>query len=294
MKLTGPLAHELRTCFTGRWFFISLALGGSIAIASAMEAQLAVNRIIDGTVSLGGAWGVGQDIYMGYSNVGSFANWMVCNANATLSATIFFYLLPLLASLPFAWSYCSDRITGYDAQLYSRAVRVRVFGAKGLATFFSGMVVATIPLLLNFAVLSCLLPAYAPRFEDYTVVGIFADSLFAWLFYNVPPCYVLAFTLLDGVLAGLWALFVLALSSLSVNRIAIMVVPYLGLLILQYVNTSLPAELATFLPSVNIIDDMQGTSFTTVTDPTFVLAQVIVMALCSFVLLWRASKRDVL
>lgn len=288
------LRHQLITCLRGKWFKIALVVACIFAVGSAIESWLAVQKIIEQTAEAGGSWGTGQAIYDGYTNVGCYANWMLVNSNSSFCGNLFFYLAPLLASIPFSWSYRSGALSGYILQLYSQGKRVHVLAAKGLTTFVAGFLVAVVPLLLNFAIIVCLLPAYFPRYEDSSLVGIFFNSLFAWLFYNCPLGYVAAYTLLDGALAGLWAVLVLAISVLVKNRTAVMVFPYVGLLLWQYANSAVFDLLGVCGFNVNIIDDMSGIALGNLSDWRSISVQMIVMALGSLTLLSIAKRGDVL
>ena len=65
--------------------------------------------------------------------------------------SMYFFLLPLLATLPHGSTLYSDRKTGYSSLVVLRGLSSkRFYAAKYIATFLSGAVIAIVPLLLDF------------------------------------------------------------------------------------------------------------------------------------------------
>ena len=77
--------------------------------------------------------------------------------------SVYFYILPVLAALPFGWSYFQDETTGYLRQIYSRVSRSQYLTAKMIVTFCSGAVGGTLTYILSFAVNALYLPAVKPN-----------------------------------------------------------------------------------------------------------------------------------
>lgn len=118
----------------------------------------------------------------------SFGNWIVVSANAPLSASVFFYALPLLAMLAGSWSCLSERLSGYEAQICTRVSRNAYVNVKMLSAFLSAFAVTAIPLLVNFLIVSMLFPAYLPRVDESTYVGLYRIAIFLVCF--IPGlCY---------------------------------------------------------------------------------------------------------
>lgn len=278
--LARALRFELVKCLTGRWMMVALALGCALALAAAAESFRYVHEVL-------------MPAFPYASNMSSFSNWMVANCNASLAATIFFYVAPLLAVMPFAWTYASEHRNGYEMQVAARIPARSIWTARAVTAFVSGFAAIAVPLLVNLVVLVCLLPSVTPIYEDYVVLGIFDDSLFSGLFYNAPVGYVAAMTLLDGFLMGTWALFVFSLSALTLNRVALMTLPYLALLGWQYVTKEAVAILGIVGFNVNLIDDMIGTFYTAQSLPASVAAQAAALLLVSLLCVRSLSRREV-
>lgn len=280
MSFKSVFMHEIDVCFRGRWFFIALFLAVGVSMAAAIESAAHALE-----------WHALDSFYL--SNFSSYSNWIVVNCNGRALPPVFFRLLPLFAVMPFAWSYHAERIAGYDSQVFIRANRISRMAAKAAVAFLAAFVVTGLSLLVNFAALSCLLPAYAPVYEEYSVIGVFTESLFSQLFYTRPFLFVIAFTLLDALIMGAWAVLVLGLSAVFSNRVSVMVFPYLLLLGWQYFNSWIFGVSILYGPSANIIDDMQATFFTVRSESVIVVAEIALMLAIGVAGSYRLAQGDV-
>ncbi|QWT17104.1 hypothetical protein KPC83_04460 [Collinsella sp. zg1085] len=276
-RLWPVLRFELIKCFNSKWMFVALSIGILLALSSAIEATQYVYGLLA--------------THMDYwSNMYSYSNWMVANCNARLSPTIFFYVVPLLVLIPYAWSAITERSNGFDIQVFSRSSKRYVLLSRSITAFCSGFACTAIPLLVNFAVLVLLMPSIPAIYEDWNVLGIFDDSFLSQLFYSAPLLYVAAMTLVDGALMGVWALTVFSLSVFIKNRVMLLTLPYVGLLGWKYFSGQIFTTLLIQGPSLNFIDDMQGTFYWTKTDPLFMGLQVLILlavAMACFVIMRR-------
>lgn len=278
---TNILRHEAAKCFTNRWYILALLACMAFGVVSALE-----------------SWGYVRGVLVPFgdptSNMSCYANGMIANCNASLAATIFFYTVPAIACIPYAWSYPTERLSGYDAQVALRAPVGMRMAAKATVSFLSGFSLMVGALVVNAVLLACLLPAWVPIIEEWDILGIFYDSLFTGLFYNHPLAYLVAYGGLDACICGVWACFVASLSWVTRNRSALMVLPYLFLLGWQYVTKQLVGIFDIIGFSVNIIDDMQGTFYVARSDYLSVGIQLLVLAGASW-LGWRMlARREVL
>ncbi len=275
------LRHEAAKCFTNRWYVLALGICVAFGVVSALE-----------------SWGYVRGVLVPFgdltSNMSCFANGMIANCNASLAATIFFYTAPAIVCIPYAWSYHTERLSGYDAQVALRVPAGMRMAAKAMATFLSGCSLMAAALVVNAVLLACLLPAWVPIIEEWDILGIFYDSLFTGLFYTHPLAYLVAYGCMDACICGVWACFVASLSWATRNRSALLVLPYLLLLGWQYVTKQLVGIFDIIGFSVNIIDDMQGTFYVARSDFLSIAVQLAVLAGAAW-LGWRTlAKREVL
>ncbi|MDO4437031.1 MAG: hypothetical protein Q4B77_03680 [Coriobacteriaceae bacterium] len=254
------IALELKKAFRSPWFLVSLGIALALATGSAIQAHAYLQNQYAEHVSVGYGLGLESHFYNGQTREGSFGNWIVVEANPTLSGTLFFYALPLLAVMPYAWSYLSERKSGYGAQVCIRADRKSYLAGKFVATFASGALIALIPLLWNFLLISCLLPAYHPLIEDVQRVGLFDTCFFSDLFYSHPLAYVGAYSMLDALLMGSWAVAVLGVSNLTNDRVKLTVVPYLALFAWHYCNGWIFNTLAIQGFNMNLLNSLRSES----------------------------------
>lgn len=205
------LRHEAAKCFTNRWYVLALGICVAFGVVSAL-----------------GSWGYVRGVLVPFgdltSNMSCFANGMIANCNASLAATIFFYTAPAIVCIPYAWSYHTERLSGYDAQVALRVPAGMRMAAKAMATFLSGCSLMAAALVVNAVLLACLLPAWVPIIEEWDILGIFYDSLFTGLFYTHPLAYLVAYGCMDACICGVWACFVASLSWATRNRSALLLV----------------------------------------------------------------------
>lgn len=281
MRIRTALRHEADVCFKGKPFAITCFIAGGLSVAAGVEC---VQKAL--------YWHGIDDFYL--SNFSAFSNWMVVNCNACALPTVFFYVLPLIVLAPFSWSYHNERFVGYDVQVVVRAGRIERISAKIIIVFASAFAVTMAAHVLNFVVVSSFLPLYTPVFEDMNVLGIFSEALFSKLFYGAPALYVLAYSCLNGCLMGCWAAMVLGMSLLFNNRVSLMIFPYLLLLAWQFFNSWIYGASLLYLPSFNIIDDMQGTFYGTRSEPIVIAFEVFIMLVVAVFGSWRLARQDVI
>ncbi|WP_276675703.1 hypothetical protein [Collinsella stercoris] len=281
---------ELERMLHSPWLLVPLGIALALATASAIEAYAYLQNQYAQHVSFGYGLGLASHYYNGQTREGSFGNWIVVGANPTLSGTLFFYALPLLAVMPCAWSYLSERKSGYGAQVCIRSDRDSYLVGKCVAAFVSGALIAIVPLLWNFLLISCLLPAYFPLIEDVQRVGLFDTCFFSELFYSHPLLYVGAYTLLDALLMGAWAVAVMGVSNVTNDRVKLMVVPYLALFAWHYFNGWIFDTLAIQGFNMNLFNSLRSES--TLSRPDFAATLVELACLVLFgILSVRALAR---
>ncbi|AEB06514.1 hypothetical protein Corgl_0396 [Coriobacterium glomerans PW2] len=287
------IVMELDKALRNRWFIVAVSIGVILGAAAAIEC--AAKIAIWDAAKLEFGYGIGLDSpnALFLTSRGSYGNWVLVNASDALSGLIYVYLLPLLALVPFAWSYASELHAGYLIQVCTRADRRSYLAAKGAAVFVSAALVALIPLAVNFIVLSCLLPGYVPTYLDNQYVGLFDNNLLSGLFYRAPMLFVVCRSLIDALVCGVWATLVYAISLRVANRVAIMVVPYLVVLASRYANSWVFGWFHTIGPEINIIAALKDASNAPL-DPLWFSACLVAMAAVAAGLLAAETRRDLL
>ena len=224
------LALECKRALGNRWFIFALALSVSIAVVGAVINVASYLQLED--IFLACHF---EDRYTYLSSYSSFTKW-IASDHVSAAVELFFVLIPLLVAIGYSWSFASDWQSGYIEQLLCRTLRQRYYFAKYAATFASGCLIVTIPLVINFLICACFIPSYMPDPFDARYIPISQTELFGTLFYSAPQVYVVLRIVVDGTLCGLWAVAILALSCIMRNRVALIALPYIMLLLLKHVG----------------------------------------------------------
>ncbi|MCI9639902.1 MULTISPECIES: hypothetical protein [unclassified Emergencia] len=166
-----------------------------------------------------------------------FNHWIGGEPHSTGSQD-YFLLFPLLISIPYGWSYCAERRSGYEKNVVIRTGRLRYYFAKYLALFLSGGLAMVLPQLFNFLLAAMFFPAVTPSAVYDTAYGISASSFMSMLFYTRPFLYVILYLFIDFLLCGLIACLCFVLSVLVKRPVMVTLLPFFLLLGFSYLCQS--------------------------------------------------------
>lgn len=176
-------------------------------------------------------------IRVGYNSINLFNRWIAVNLD-TVGYAWFFLLFPILAALPFGWSYCRDLNSGYLKQIMARTTKNNYFLAKIVAIFLSGALVIGLPLLLDLLGSAMFLPATLPDVTGMQT-PIWSGHFFSTLFYSHPWCYSFLAILTDMFWGGTIAVLALAVSCIKSYSLISIIFPFALFLIEDYMATTL-------------------------------------------------------
>ena len=207
---------ELKRAFTSRGLLLSLAIGCLIAVIHVIFNVVPAARDLNGYMALNlpmsdPAW--------------LYSYWMGGNGN-DVEGYLFYLILPILATLPFADTFFTDCRGGFVKNVCIRVRRGRYYFAKYLATVLSGGAAVVLPLALNFLLSCLLLPSLAQQ-AAASFSGICDISPFSGLYYTLPLVYVLIYLVIDFLFAGLIASLALVTSQVVENRFLVLLSPFL-------------------------------------------------------------------
>ncbi|MDD2992828.1 MAG: hypothetical protein PHG73_04710 [Pygmaiobacter sp.] len=151
-----------------------------------------------------------------------------------VAPVIFYNLLPLVVAIPYASSAFEDLHSGYANVLIAQCGRRKYYLCRYVAVFVSGAVVILVPLLVNYALVACFIPARMPDSTENLYFQVYYDTLWGTLFYLKPWLYDILYLLLNALFAGVWATVPLACSLFLDSKLAITIVPFVGLTYLSY------------------------------------------------------------
>lgn len=213
-------------------------------------------------------------------------NYWIGGESQTMGYALFFFLLPLLAVFPYGWSYCVESRSGYSKLPIVHSGRKEYFGAKYLVVFCSGGCVVTLPLLLNFIFVACFVPAYRPSIMYLLYYPIQRGSMWSEMFYTNPFLFVLCYLLLDFVFAGLLAVTAYAISIFTKNKIAVILLPYIFVLILHYCRTFLQYRVYKEISPIHFLHSL---CIENRADAGIIIVEMLVLFISSFVIVMRAG-----
>ncbi|MDE7425331.1 MAG: hypothetical protein K2N51_16865 [Lachnospiraceae bacterium] len=166
-----------------------------------------------------------------------FNHWIGGEAT-TPGSTDYFFLFPILVSIPYGWSYCMERRSGYIKNMVIRTGKVQYYLSKYIALFLSGGLAMVIPLLFNFLLTAMFVPAITPDPYYITAYGIISSSFLSEFFYTSPFIYVFLYMLVDFIYGGLIACLCFAFATFVKNQVIVVLLPFFVLLGFNYICTS--------------------------------------------------------
>lgn len=275
---------ELGKAFKNRWFVIALVIGGAFGAYAALE-----------LLPMSDYGEIEPNEFINYEANGCIQNWM--SVWLMPAGELFYQLAPLLAVIPYAWSFASDRQSGYDAQIFTRTKRTKYLAAKFIAVWLCGGAVVVIPQLLNLLILACVFPYYVPSIAEAAglTTGIFWNSIGSWLYYNIPLAYVGFYCLIDFSLCGAWAALTLGISCIVRNRVALLAAPYVVLMIAQFVNERLFLALGGIRGiQISLMENLYGFTSMYQQNGWVVFTEFLILAVGAMILTSLGSRRDVI
>ena len=216
-------------------FYLALGVGCLIAMMDVVQnASLLFDFVarVDEFVS----FGYSSSPY-GYS---LFVWWMGLN-QFTYGCNLFFKVWPILAALPFAWSYAQERKNGVYYQLVCRAGKQTYFVAKTLAVFVSGGLAVSVPVLFNLLVNAMILPDMMPNVIMQNLNT--PMSFLIELYYSNPWLYTLLWCGIDFLWGGTAACLCFAVGSKLRLQVLTVLVSYVVFYLLDWTSKILSSNL---------------------------------------------------
>ncbi|MDE6852151.1 MAG: hypothetical protein K2J67_06635, partial [Lachnospiraceae bacterium] len=147
---------------------------------------------------------------------------------------LYYYMIPILAVLPFGVSFLQDEESGYLKCIYTKRKKTTYLISKYVVTFLSGGIAAGLPYMGSFLLNATYLPAIVPnQIAQHTSIidaMTLSDYYYSkpWIFYGA---YLLAIMLAGGFL-GVTALLV---SFFVRNYLFVLCFPFLVYLSWDYI-----------------------------------------------------------
>lgn len=231
------MSMELKKAFCNMRFVFSLVSALFLVLMSGfMQVQGHLNRVRFMNLSdYQSVANWGKDYHLSAETMADF--WIGMDFS-TWCGTAFFFLLPLLAVLPYGSSLHREYKSGYLNVITQQVSQKRYFAAKFLAAFLSGGVVIILPMIVNIIFVACMVPLRLPSVLEVIYNGVYGFGLWAEVFYTHPVLYILLYLLLDFLFAGAIATVPMALYKLK-NQGLVLIFPFMTLMALHIILSML-------------------------------------------------------
>ncbi|MBP3324634.1 MAG: hypothetical protein J6M16_10610 [Clostridia bacterium] len=226
---------ELKKAICSKFFLLGVLLLTLFSVLSAV--YMIENRInynpntIEKYILTDGNYKTNPDV-----SLYSFFNSWLGGEELSLAGSLFFSLMPVGCAIPYAWSYYTEKKSGYLKNVASRENKRKYILAKTLAVFVSGALTVLIPMVLNVFLVSAFVPDVMP-FAGYTLYNhIYFGDLWVDFYYTFPYLYVLFYLLLDVLYGGIYALLSLAVSCFYQNLLSVLFLPFITMVAVNYLK----------------------------------------------------------
>src|SRR5450830_1714445 len=168
---------------------------------------------------------------------------------------------PLIAALPFAASFITDRTSGYITFILSRTSFRRYRTSKYVANLLAGGVSTSLPLLVGYGIINIFyprgfqpIPALGEAWDNVRIPWVNANGTFGYLYRTKPDLYIFFLIGLAFLWGAAWATTGLSLSSFIHNKYRALVAPFLLYVVVDFVTQVLGiAEWSTLFNFVPVL-----------------------------------------
>lgn len=209
-QMSGILKVELWKSKHNRFFILALIIGIAVALYHTAETIPMVQEAWYYNLEMQQTLGI-----PGFGNLDScslFLYWMPFTGY-TYGSFLFYEIWPLLAAMPYAWSYSHECYNGYYLQTVSRVNKIKWFHAKYLALFISGGIVTAIPLIVSLLAQATFSPAIPMEYTMMQVIGISNAEFLSSLYYTHPWIYCICWCGVQFLFGGTAAVTVFLFGS---------------------------------------------------------------------------------
>lgn len=215
------LKVELKRAFCSWYFVSSLLIGMGIALLHELTFVLPAAERMKHLVEFGA-----------YPN--SLFNSWIGAMLASLPNTLFYFLLPIIATIPHAKSFFDDRENGVMQNICVRTRKKHYLLSKYISVFLSGAVPVAIALIFSLWLTALSIPSLMPDPSTGTF-SLVDNNMWSKLFYSHPFVYVSLFILIDAIFAGLLSTIALCAALFVENKFIVSLSPFIVYLITYFV-----------------------------------------------------------
>lgn len=271
--MKNELKVELERAFKNTQFYISLGIGLIFVVAHYICDVLPVANLT--------LWAESSSYYP----ISLYAKWLGTDFSSVVTAS-FYFVLPIIAALPYLGSLFSDKSKGYIRNIVTRVPEKNYLAAKYVSVFLSAFAAVSFPLLLDLAVTATTLPALLP--EPVAAQSAICNlSMFSGIYFSHPLIYILIYVFIDAFWTALFVcMFIPLLRAMSFYA-EVILLPCLVHIFIYFVGAWFKAE--TFVPLIWLqpLQPYFGVNFGTI-----ILESVAVIALTAILFLIERKRND--
>lgn len=221
-SMKNILSIEVKKAFSGTAFKITLAIASAIVLWHLVYLYGFMQQLYLEAV---------PDRFTGQYNL--FCWWLPLDCLSP-QYVIFFYLFPLIACMPYAWSCIAERETTYDMQPIVRIGAKKYLFSKLIACFLAGGVVIALPLALDLFGAALFSPATLPT-VNFSMPGIPKGGFQSRLLYSNPWVFCIEFLMMDFLWAGAIASLSFCFAVSSKKKLMGIIMPVLSVYIWDFI-----------------------------------------------------------
>lgn len=203
----------------------------------------------------------------------------------TSAPELYRLLVPLLACIPFAWSYYRDYQMGYLKTIYLYEKRSRFLTIRYVECAILGGICSIFPLVLSLFLSAPFYPNYSPMvFMWYG--GPPAGSFCADFYYSNPMVYIIVYIGIVFVIGSLSSVIGLVIGLFARSRVQVLAFPIFVILYMDVICRQLTINEYSLIRMMNISAGLRIIPFLVMTGTSFLLTWVV------FIMI--GMKKDVL
>lgn len=232
--MKNTIKAELWKAFHNRMFYLALTIGAFIVAVDAAQNIEEVRYYTDITL-----WMVSEGLGIGGSSGFCVAMLSMFYSGVNFTSRLFLYLWPLIAAIPYGWSYLQERRNGVFNQIVSRTGARTYYAAKYIAVFCSGGAVISLTMLADLLINALICPFAVLSPVDMS--GIVTNGHFlSELFYTHPWAHALIWCGVTFLLGGATACVCFFISSRLRLQALVVLFPFLFYIVLNYICQRIP------------------------------------------------------
>lgn len=175
--------------------------------------------------------------------------------NYAYTTSIFFTILPIIATLPFGLSLFTEKKKGYINFCLTRTKSSHYYISKIIVSYIGGSLICGAVLVFSIILNSAFVPSAQPEVISALFPVAYEKTYFLDLYLNHPVVFMLLYTMIDMLYAGWLAVLSVLATFIFDYRITVLIFPLAIYLLFSYFSRSIGIEIGilhSLLPQYNL------------------------------------------